>query len=187
MPAAPRAASGWVSEAPLGRLHTVLERLVHKADFERLLATRSRLRSAHFALHHVSGEPAAPKKPARWLLSQELSTGSPGKYAHPVENFGSGQWLGCLVPKRHARRAVTRSLIKRQMRGVFARHAQALPSGLWLLRLSQAFAVSEFVSARSAALNAAVRTELEGLLLTSLKRCGARAVAAEHQPGQVAC
>jgi ribonuclease P protein component len=148
----------------------MLERLVHKADFERLLATRSRLRSAHFALHHVAGGPAAPKKPAKSAIATELSTALVGNCPEPVDKSAGRVWLGCVVPKRHARRAVTRSLIKRQMRSVFDRHSGFLPTGLWLLRLSQGFPVSDFVSARSAALNTAVRSELEGLLLTVQKR-----------------
>ena len=148
----------------------MLERLVHKADFERLLATRSRLRSAHFALHHVVGGPAPPKRPPTRRSGGQLSTAPVGNPVQPVENSVVGHWLGCVVPKRHARRAVTRSLIKRQMRSVFEKHAQALPAGLWLLRLSQGFPVSAFVSARSVALTAAVRAELEGLLLNLLQR-----------------
>ena len=60
-----------------------------------------------------------------------------------------GLWLGCVVPKRHARRAVTRSLLKRQIRGAFDRHAAALAGGLWLVRLRAPFRrPTEFVSAR---------------------------------------
>jgi ribonuclease P protein component len=68
-----------------------------------------------------------------------------------------------VVPKRHARRAVTRSLLKRQVRGAFERHETGLPQGLWLVRLRQAFAVAEFPSARSTALQVAARTELDQL------------------------
>ena len=68
------------------------------------------------------------------------------------------------MPKRHARRAVTRSLLKRQLRSAFERHAAGLPAGLWLLRLRQPFAVADFPSAASAALASAVRSELDGLL-----------------------
>jgi ribonuclease P protein component len=73
-------------------------------------------------------------------------------------------WLGCLVPKRHARRAVTRSLLKRQMRAAFDRHVAALPGGLWLVRLKQGWPVSDFPSAQSPALAAAARAELDHLL-----------------------
>ena len=68
------------------------------------------------------------------------------------------------MPKRHARRAVTRSLLKRQIRAAFERHRQHLPPGLWLVRLRSAFAPERFVSARSAALALAARTELDALL-----------------------
>jgi ribonuclease P protein component len=148
----------------------MLERLVHKADFERLLASRSRLRSAHFALHHVQGCPAAPKKPARALLNRELSTAPVGNLPELVDNPLGTQWLGCVVPKRQARRAVTRSLIKRQMRSAFQRHCVALPAGLWLLRLSQGFPVAQFISARSEALTRVLREELDQLLLSAVQR-----------------
>ncbi len=160
----------------------MLERLVHKADFERLLSTRSRLRSAHFALHHVAGRPAARKKPGGSRLNTELSTGAVGNHLEPVDNSVHQRWLGCVVPKRHAKRAVTRTLIKRQMRSIFVVHAASLPAGLWLLRLSQGFAVSQFVSARSAALQTAVRMELENLLRTVQKKSGAARGEAQ-QPG----
>ncbi len=73
-------------------------------------------------------------------------------------------WLGCMVPKRHARRAVTRNLLKRQMRAATLQWVQRLPAGLCLLLLRQPFVVSQYPSARSAALNAAVRKELDQLL-----------------------
>ncbi len=69
-----------------------------------------------------------------------------------------------MVPKRQARRAVTRNLLKRQMRESFRRHAAGLPMGLWLLRLHAGFAKGEFVSAGSSALADAVRGELDRLL-----------------------
>jgi ribonuclease P protein component len=75
-----------------------------------------------------------------------------------------GFWLGCVVPKRHARRAVTRTLLKRQIRVAFECHAGRLPHGLWLVRLRAPFSPAEFVSARSALLAAAARDELDRLL-----------------------
>jgi ribonuclease P protein component len=73
-------------------------------------------------------------------------------------------WFGCVVPKRHARRAVTRSLLKRQIRAAFDRHRCGLPAGLWLVRLRTPFAAPQFVSARSRRLSLAVRAELDALL-----------------------
>jgi len=69
-----------------------------------------------------------------------------------------------VVPKRHARRAVTRSLLKRQIRLALQRHAPALPEGLWLVRLRGPFAPKLFPSAASDALRCAARDELEQLL-----------------------
>lgn len=81
-----------------------------------------------------------------------------------MDDLPGGHWIGCVVPKRHARRAVTRNLLKRQIRASFERHAAGLPVGLWLVRLRAGFSVTEFVSARSTALAQAARAELDGLL-----------------------
>lgn len=75
-----------------------------------------------------------------------------------------GQWGGCVIPKRHARRSVTRNLLKRQIRAAFDRHAARLPAGLWVVRLKAPFAPGQFPSAASAALRAAARAELDTLL-----------------------
>jgi ribonuclease P protein component len=74
-----------------------------------------------------------------------------------------------MVPKRQARRAVTRNLVRRQMRESFRRHAAALPMGLWLLRLHAGFPKADFPSARSPALAEAVRCELERLLTNAAR------------------
>ena len=76
----------------------------------------------------------------------------------------SRRWLGCIVPKRHAKRAVTRNLLKRQVRAAMERHAAGLAAGLWLVRLRVPFAPAAFPSAASSALRAAARAELDGLL-----------------------
>ncbi len=72
-----------------------------------------------------------------------------------------------MVPKRQARRAVTRNLLKRHMKDCFSRHAAALPKGLWLLRLHSGFPRTDYPSARSTALAAAVRDELDRLLVAT--------------------
>ncbi len=139
-------------------------RIVHKADFERVLATPSRTRSAHFAVHHVASGPLPRKSVAAETVSGKLSTEPAPECQQPVDELPGGVWLGCVVPKRHARRSVTRSLLKRQIRGAFHRHAAALPGGLWLVRLRAPFSATAFVSARSAALAAAAHDELDRLL-----------------------
>ncbi len=159
----------------------MLGRLVHKADFERLLGTRSRVRSAHFALHHVPSRPAAPHKPARRVLADELSTASEDNLGVPVDETPDAVWMGCVVPKRHARRSVTRSLLKRQMRAAVARRLPLLPQGLWLVRLHAGFPVAQFPAAASLALAEAARGELDALLARVLP---APALRAEVPPGR---
>ena len=155
---------------PLSIAHTdtagadVPDRLVNKADFERLLGTRLWGRSAHFAVHHVAAVPQPPVRPGKAVPTRELSTSPAPTCPQPVDDLPSKLWLGCVVPKRHARRAVTRNLLKRQVRGAFQRHGSLLPRGLWLVRLRQPFPVAEFVSAHSEVLLRAARLELDALL-----------------------
>jgi ribonuclease P protein component len=79
--------------------------------------------------------------------------------------MAADHWVGCVVPKRHARRAVTRNLLKRQMRAALSRHAAALQPGMWLVRLRCPFVKAAFPSAASAALSSAAREELDRLLI----------------------
>ena len=141
-----------------------VDRLVNKRDFERLLAGRSCGRSAHFAVHHVNGSPELASGAWNRPAERELCTGAAPSTVPPVDNVVDGLWVGCVIPKRHARRSATRSLLKRQVRGAFQRHGDQLPSGLWLVRLRAPFAVDRFPSAQSDALAAAARGELDTLL-----------------------
>jgi len=142
----------------------MLGHLVHKADFERLLGTRSQTRSAHFALHHLNARPFVPAKPRQVQPAAKLSTPVEQLAVQAVDDLPAAVWFGCVVPKRHAKRAVTRNLIKRQIREAFGRHELRLPGGLWLLRLVGGFAPAQFVSARSDALALAARSEIDTLL-----------------------
>lgn len=69
-----------------------------------------------------------------------------------------------MVPKRHAKRAVTRNLIKRQMREVMKATAAELPRGLWVLRLKSVFDPKQFQSPASLRLRDAARDEIALLL-----------------------
>jgi ribonuclease P protein component len=139
-------------------------RIVRSADFERVLATAPRSRSAHFAAHHVAAGPSAPGRGGSQHADNNLSTAAHRTCPPVVDERPDDCWLGTVVPKRHARRAVTRNLLKRQMRQAMAAHAERLPPGLWVLRLRSPFERSRFVSAASAALRAAARDELDQLL-----------------------
>ena len=65
-----------------------------------------------------------------------------------------------MVPKRWAKRAVTRNGIKRQIYSVSAAFAARLPAAAHVVRLRTEFARAEFPSAWSDALKARVRGEL---------------------------
>ena len=119
-------------------------------------------RTAHFALHRLLLADAPPTGP-----------GSP----EPQALFSlEGVWLGAMVPKRWARRAVTRNAIKRQIYAVGAtfeeRLAQAAPQSALVVRLRTAFDRKQFVSATSAPLQQAVRAELQQLYGHAARRAG---------------
>jgi ribonuclease P protein component len=80
-----------------------------------------------------------------------------------VDDRNAGRWLGCVLPKRHAPRSVTRSSLERQIRTVAARHEPEMACGLWLVRLHRPFPAADYPSADSEALRVAARAELERL------------------------
>ncbi|MBA3595768.1 MAG: ribonuclease P protein component [Methylibium sp.] len=127
------------------------------------MSTRPCARSEHFFLHHVAcaSGPAKPK----------LSTDENAEVWAPVDDRHR---FGLVVPKRHARRSVTRSLIKRQGRTAFASSAAQLLAGDWLLRLRSPYPTAQFPSAASAALQERVREELQALFVGA-SRANARA------------
>ncbi|PTT90179.1 ribonuclease P protein component [Pelomonas sp. HMWF004] len=157
----------------------MIGRIQRPVDFERVLARPSRARSAHFALHHLSASPA----PSAWVSAKlrtaqaELSTGD-AQAAHNLVDLlpPSDCWVGLVVPKRHARRSVTRTLLKRQIRAAFAERP-GMPPGLWVVRLRAPFDRQKFPSAASDALRSAARAELAQLLDRALAAAAAKAAA----------
>ena len=126
-----------------------VQRLKTRSQFQAVLAGKTLARTPHFALHSCPLEQPAPKVQV------------PGSVAlFPV----SGVWLGAMVPKRWAKRAVTRNAIKRQIYNVSVEHASALMECANVVRLRAGFDRALFVSATSAELKAAVRAELVTLL-----------------------
>lgn len=146
----------------------MLGRLLRSADFESVLATPVKARSAHFAAHHL------PRRPGRRLgrtvgtRPPKLSTLDPNPFPQPVDDLPEpapeGCWLAVIVPKRHARKATTRNLLRRQIRDAMARHHLSLARGIWLVRLRAPFDLRSFKSAAPGALRSAARAELDGLL-----------------------
>ena len=149
----------------------MIGRIVRSVDFERVLRCPPRARSAHFALHHLAGVPTPPAKPLRKRESEQLSTGEVPTDVPPVDDSaakaaatGPRVWLGMVIPKRHARRSVTRSLLKRQIRTAIGRSESSLSVGLWVVRLRSPFDRATFPAAASAALADLAGEELATLL-----------------------
>ena len=164
----------------------MIGRIVRSVDFERVMAAPSRAKTRHFVLHHLLAVPSRP----RYAVSAsqapqaneshslvELSTEGLVSKAPLVDDslvaglnppsLSSDIWLGLVVPKRHAKRSVTRQLLKRQMRAVVRDHQDSTPRlthGLWVLRLRAAFDVKQYPSAASTALAQEARQELVELL-----------------------
>ncbi len=141
-------------------------------DFQQALGTRPVARSAHFAVHF-----AVPSLQRKHPAKDQLSTGEGGEAVEPVDEVRTHLrvWrLGLVVPKKMARRSVTRQLIKRQARELFRLHAPALeaagwlhdaqPVGDWVVRLKAPYAKADWPSAASDLLKAAVRDELLAVL-----------------------
>lgn len=158
-----------------------LGRLVRSVDFERVLRMHARFLSAHFAVHHVPGVPSAPVRAVSKPSGEDLSTGAmipeaPSVDDRPLAAPSTGLahahlsrsprlWLGAVIPKRHARRSVTRTLLKRQIRAAVLAHAEKIPPGLWVVRLRAGYDRAAFQSAASVALRRVARDELDRLLL----------------------
>ena len=121
-----------------------MQRLKTRAQFQAVLAGATVARTAHFALH-------------RCALDNTPSGAAPLFASDAV-------WLGAMVPKRWARRAVTRNAIKRQIYTVSAAPDVLLPRAAHVVRLRAGFDRKEFVSASSDKLKGAVRAELQQLL-----------------------
>ena len=137
-------------------------RTLKTTDFAAALTTPAMAKSPHFALHHVAARPASASRLSRGALVPEISTEEAPNRDGAVDNNGPDWqlWLGLVVPKRHARRAVTRNLVKRQMRAQAVASQHGLAPGQWLIRLRAPLDARRFTSASSAQLHAAVRAEL---------------------------
>lgn len=70
-----------------------------------------------------------------------------------------------MVPKRWAKRAVTRNAIKRQIYAVSTDFSHQYPQAAYVVRLRRDFSRKEFISAMSEPLKLAVRDEIQALML----------------------
>ena len=173
MHGAPKAASAWLSNYRLRAIpahahsctagvpvhrSAAVQRLKTRSQFQAVLAGNTLARTEHFALHccALKGTVAVVHNPAQPVL-------------FPIQ----GAWLGAMVPKRWAKRSVTRNAIKRQIYNVSADFEPLLSERAHVVRLRAAFDRSHFVSATSSALKTTVRAELQQLFSRVSPQSGA--------------
>ncbi|MBL0421270.1 ribonuclease P protein component [Ramlibacter sp. AW1] len=130
-------------------------RLKTRSQFQAVMAGQTVSRTAHFALHRVPSNPAMPSQAS--TADTQVSTAD------------AGLLLGVVIPKRWARRAVTRNTIRRQIFAVADEVASALPPVAHVVRLRAGFDREQFVSATSERLRSVVRAELRQLFSRALR------------------
>jgi len=132
-----------------------VQRLKTREQFQAVLAGATVARTEHFAMHSSA-------------LDVTAAMPSASSEPRPVLFSAQGVWLGAMVPKRWAKRAVTRNLIKRQIYSVASRFETRLPKAAHVVRLRAGFDRKQFTSASSDQLKTAVRSEIELLFSKAL-------------------
>jgi ribonuclease P protein component len=126
-----------------------LKRIKAWAQFQQLMKAPPVARSKHFVVH-------------RDALQDHTAEAT-----NPVDAQKShvkGLCLAALLPKRWAKRAVTRNAIRRQIYAAFAQQQTQLAPVPHLVRLRAAMDPAMFTSACSDPLKKAVRQEIDQLL-----------------------
>ena len=129
-----------------------MQRLKNRPQFQAVLAGSIVARTTHFALHRNALDVKA--------VQAKAEAQPDARALFPVQTT----WIGAMVPKRWAKRAVTRNAIKRQIYTVSDDFSQQYPLAVYVVRLRREFSRKEFVSASSEQLKLAVRAEVQALL-----------------------
>jgi ribonuclease P protein component len=138
-----------------------LQRIVTKAQFASVMSGQTVSRTPHFALHRVALKAHSESNSAS-ETAQAVSEDGSQTLSKPIFAV-QDTWLGVIVPKRWAKRAVTRNTIKRQIYAVSTASGCVLPVAAHVVRLRAGFDRAEFISATSDKLKIAIRTELQRL------------------------
>ena len=125
-------------------------------------------KTAHFALHRMELDALRAQRQGRARRIRDRrapphTPAGPGSAGSKALFAVREPWIGALVPKRWAKRAVTRNAIKRQIYTVSQAVEPPLPVAAHVVRLRAGFDRKQFVSATSDALKRAVRAELQQL------------------------
>ena len=137
-----------------------MQRLQTRPQFQAVLAGAIVAKTTHFALHRN----ALDAKPVQ-AESGSSVVDPAARSLFPVQDV----WLGAMVPKRWAKRAVTRNAIKRQIYTVSADFSHQYPQAAYVVRLRRDFSRKEFISATSELLKQAVRAEVQSLMQAGAK------------------
>lgn len=141
-----------------------MQRLKTRAQFQAALAGGTVARTPHFALHRCLLDVGKVSLASSVVTNVADAVDGPvGAKPDPQLFNAEAVWMGAMVPKRWARRAVTRNAIKRQIYQVSAGVESGFLQAAHVVRLRAGFDRKEFVSASSDRLKAAVRAELDQL------------------------
>ncbi|WP_311223287.1 MULTISPECIES: ribonuclease P protein component [unclassified Acidovorax] len=168
-----------------------MHRLKTRPQFQAAMAGGTVSRTAHFALHRLGLEGGGSTVANSTAASPSTGPGPLPTAQGPQALFGvvggqlQGPWMGAMVPKRWARRAVTRNAIKRQIHAVAATFEAQLPVAAHVVRLRSTFDRKQFLSATSDELKRAVRAELLQLFTYAVRRSGADRAASTAAPAAV--
>ena len=136
-----------------------MQRLKNRPQFQAVLAGSVVARTEHFVLHRhqlIGLDVSANQAIAASRQGIKPSQGAFVKSLFPVSDV----WIGAMVPKRWAKRAVTRNAIKRQIYTLSADLLHHYPQAAFLVRMRREFSRKKFVSATSVQLMDAVRAEV---------------------------
>lgn len=130
-----------------------MQRLKTRSQFQAVLAGDTVARTAHFVIHRAQLA----------VTVADPSAGQAAPQSSLVCPLAAGASIGAIVPKRWAKRAVTRNTIKRQIYSAGTDAESALPAAAHVVRLRSGFDKAHFVSACSEKLKLALRHELQQL------------------------
>ena len=128
-----------------------MQRLQTRTQFQAVLAGAIIAKTTHFALHRNSLDARPVQAESGGPVDAAISA-IPAKSLFPVQDT----WLGAMVPKRWAKRAVTRNAIKRVIREAFRHRRLDLPAKDYVVRLH-----SKVAPATLTALKRGVRAEVD--------------------------
>ena len=135
-----------------------MKRLQTRPQFQAVLNAPAVAKSAHFVMHRLDTKLQPSESSAQTL--------------HALPLFDNAVWLGAMIPKRWAKRAVTRNALKRQVYVVGASLERQFSCAAYLVRLRAEFSRQLFQSASSESLKTAARLELVDLIKMGLQAKG---------------